>query len=309
MAFTYADILQYIKDNDRADSSARATRNYGRLINDANLALHSAGDWDFDRAPVRVTAAARKNAGTVSVAAAGTAVTGVGTDFQTADIGKYIRFNAEAHQYRVTARTDATHCAVEGYQGASALAAVAYELTNERVALPVRVRKLEELDDGLNHLLADVELQEILYERLHGKSVGTADRWAPEFYQDPAGAAGVRPVLYVWLYPIPLDQTVLQGLAYLWPIEMTDNAHLPGLPDQADGVLREYLLAYLYRDQGKMQEYMAQKSFAAQAAAHELAQFRVRTRHDQRQMWSPEFEGVGQHLIRRNLDAAAGQTF
>jgi hypothetical protein len=138
--FTLANLKQVLKDRDFDDGSDRAARIYVKIANLANAALREAGDWDFDKAYTDLAFQAYYTTGTVSVAADGTTVTGVGTTFTRAMVGQYFRFNGEDLQYLITGFTDATHLTIENYAGETDLSAVTYEITDDRQALPARFR-------------------------------------------------------------------------------------------------------------------------------------------------------------------------
>ena len=54
MALTLSSIRQYIQDRSNENTSTKGQRIQNRIANQALAALHSAGDWDFDRGLVRV---------------------------------------------------------------------------------------------------------------------------------------------------------------------------------------------------------------------------------------------------------------
>jgi hypothetical protein len=290
VAWTLADILQYIQDNDHANTSTRGARQHKKIANDANLALHSAGDWDFDRTMHRVVLAAEKAGGTLSLAVDAAAITGVGTDFQAADVGSYFRFAGEAQQYRLLTRTTALACTCETYRGAANLSGAAYSLTQDRVALPARFRAFEVADDGLIGPLDVCDLAELQYDRLHRRETGIPNRCAYEETSDPTAVAGAAPTPYLWVYPSPTSKTVLDLPVYLWPAEMTDNAHGIGAPARAERSYREFVLAYLYREQGDYQKFQAQVQVAVSMARADLGQ-RARRVWGQKRMWNPDEDG------------------
>ena len=290
MALTYTDILQYLRDNDRNAQGARHDRAYLRIANDACRALHGAGEWSFDRSRHRLTFAAYKTAGTVSVAAGGTAVTGVGTAFATpGDVGKYLRFNGEPQQYLVSAAPSALALTIETYQGETALAGVSYQLTQDRLALPTRVRRIfAPFLSSVQGRLELTELEWLQYERLHGRETGTPRCYAVETAQTVAGGGGLVGSGYLWIYPAPQVQEILEFTCFLWPTEITSGTDGISAPLQAESAYREFLLAYLFRDQEDTEKWERQFAAALACARRDLAQFRPAPIAGQRAMWTPD---------------------
>src|SRR3990167_6093792 len=103
MAWDLAATRTYLQDRNRSDTATRAVRMYDKISNDARMELSRAGRWDFDKRLTTLTFAARYNTGTVSINAAGTALTGVDTVFTSAMDERFIRLNGENILYRITA--------------------------------------------------------------------------------------------------------------------------------------------------------------------------------------------------------------
>lgn len=305
MAFTLADIKVWLRDRDRDSASAQAARMYGRVANDANRALRELAWWTFDRKLARLVLAARANAGTVSVDAGGTTVTGVGTAFAAADVGKFIRFAGERLQYLVTARAGATEITIEAYRGTTALSGAAYSLEQPRVALDALFRRgdvLLESDSGLDCVW--IPQDDMLWWRRECRETSQARLASVEWYT--SSAIGAAPAPYLWIYPSPLAQVVLDLYAYYWPMEMTDDTHGPSLPPQAETAYRELLFAFLLREQGKPAEFQAQLANAQAYAKASLSSFAIARPDWQREMWSMTGDGGGGGR-RRRVVLAAGE--
>lgn len=98
-----------------------------RWINRAQKEIWAEEDWNFalDRAVLQTVVDI--TAGTVSVSAAGTAVTGVSTNFDSTNVGSYIQFSSSNDWYKITAVGSSTTLTIEAaYVGTSALSAGTY---------------------------------------------------------------------------------------------------------------------------------------------------------------------------------------
>ena len=309
MAWLLSDIRTWCRDNDVDDSSSRATRNYDRMANDANRALHNAGDWRFDRTRERLLFDAAKTSGTIAVTIDGTAVTGTSTAFSSSgtvsDVGKFFRFSGQAYQYRCSAVASATAVTLgEAYRGTTlAAGGFSYALTHDRIALSARVRKLA-LPAGDDDLfeLEPVTLDELLFERLHSREVGIPRICAEEDFT--TDTVGLAPDLYLWIYPSPTSRTILDIPVYRWPVEMSGVGDSISAPVAAESAYREYLRAFLLWGQGKTQEYSNQLAVAAQRAHSDLAQFRASSHGGCREMWTPQSDFGG---FTRRMRPAAGE--
>lgn len=309
MALTLSTIRQFIQDHTNENTSTRGQRIQNRIANQALHALHAGGDWDFDQALVRLVFEAAEDDGTVSVAAGGTALTGVGTAFAAGDVGKYFRFEGEGLQYRMTARSADTTCTIETYRETTALSGASYQLTHDRVALPARFRKAMRADhtDDVGGL-QEVSLQALLHMRMHERGVSTPLYCAFDGGSDPDNTDGVHGSKYLWVYPSPTSQFVLQIPAFLKPVEMSADANGISAPYEAEAAYLEFVLAFSYREQGDFEKYGAALAIAQAAVARDLAAFRSRGRFQQRAMWDcavdTDVEGREKSVI-----AASGETF
>jgi hypothetical protein len=304
MGWTLADIRQFLQDRDRANTSARGLRIYDKIANDANHLLHMAGDWSFDKTLCRFVFEAAKNAGTVSINADAGAITGVGTAIVAGDVGKFFRFNGEPQQYRCLTRVTDLSATCETYRGASNLSGVAYYLTHDRVALGARFRAFDKADDGTVGRLLLVDLDDIMDQRLHGRSVAGPDLCAVEDAQDNTATTGALPTRYLWVYPSPMSKTVLDLPAYLFPPELTATTDGIAAPREAEMVHRAFCLALLYQEQEKHAEYQAQLTIAQEMATRDLARFRAKKALGQREMWDPEAD---ESIRRKRLLPASGE--
>lgn len=269
------------------NGSARATRIYDKIANDANRAMHEAGEWEFDRTTARLVFAAVKTAGTIAIAVDGTALTGSGTSFASADAGKHMRYSGEDLQYLVSAYGSGTSLTMEAYRGSAALTAATYQLTQERVALPTRFRTYWPARVALRQTIcAQATLREIEELRMYQRELSIPRLTAVEHYT--ASAAGGAPAPYLWVYPAPSDKAVLDLSIFQWPVEMSTATDGISAPQAAEKVHREYLRAYLLLEQGKPQEADNQMRVATAMARSTLGAHRSREDAGVREYWTPE---------------------
>lgn len=289
MAWTLADIRIFCRDLDHEDGSTRAQRVYDRIANDANRDLHEAGNFIFDRVRGRLVYPALLS-GTCSVSVDGTAVT-AGSGFTTADVGKHLRFRGEPTQYLVSAYVGATALTLgEAYRGASAVSAGAFQLTQDRMALPTRFRSMDRVAlDVVERRLKFVELDTLAHHRMHRRDVSIPYLWSVEMYATGTQLdAGTSKAPYLWLYPSPSDKRIVEFYYFEWPVEMSDAAHGIGAPQPAEKVHREFIKAHLLLEQGKVQEHQTQMSLAKRMAMDTLSAYRVTSNLDVKREWTPE---------------------
>lgn len=303
MSFTLANARTFMQDYDYTNGSSRATRIYNKIANDACIALHQAGRFDFDRRRGQAIFPARKTAGTVSVAVNGNDITGVGTSFAEADIGGYVRFAGEDLQYEVTGYTSSTAIAADKYRGATALSGATYELTFERQALPSRFRDFDRpiLSSG-DWVLQPKSLAEIMDMRMYARETGE-----PRFYCiDWVKLSSTTTVktAYILVYPSPSEKRVLSFPYLEWPSELTADADDFGTPDTpaADRLVREFLLAFLYREQKDFGAYQTQLQYAEENAARGVSLFRGVKQSTQRSAWTPHSD-LGAQISDDTLEA------
>jgi hypothetical protein len=298
---TQAELRQFLRDHDADSNSTQAQREYDRIIGEARRELSRIGPWSFERTKTRLVLEAAKTAGTVSIAVDGTALTGVGTAFAAADAGKHVRYQGEYLQYLVSAYVSPTALTVEAYRGAADLSGKAYQLTRDRIILPLLFRSVElPLQNSDGQEIQPVTLDEILYWRMNGREVSSTPQiFAIEWAQ---GAAGAAPVAYLWVYPSPSQKVVIEGYVYLWPDET--GASGVWLPVAAEDCFRQLCLAYLYRWRQETERYQSQLATALAQTRRDLGAFAQQKALGQRQEWSSEADAG---VRRRRARPASGE--
>jgi hypothetical protein len=290
MAFTLTQAQQFLQDYDRSNGSARGARIYIKIVNDALRELYSMGEFDFSTRSTRLTFAAPYDTGTVSISAAGTAVTGSGTTFTSAMVGRFIRFNGEAEQYRITAYGSATGITVETYLGSTSLSGVTYVITDERKALPTLFRSFQSIVSHQPTAGSQSQvwnIQPASFAKLNSLRLYYQTSDVPQFYsvrwEDPT--SGNVPVGYLYVYPAPASAQIATVYYDVWPASVASASDELPLTYEAEGVIREFLLAGLYREQGK--DWVTQLNKARSAAREALGSTRSIDESMLRQEWSP----------------------
>lgn len=285
MAITFAQARTFLRYRDNEDGSTRADEIFKKIANQANIALRSAGKWDFDKRFERLTFAGEYSTGTVSVSAGGTTVTGSGTTFTTAMVGRYIRFNGEDLQYKIATFVGVTEITIEAYQGESNLSAVTYQITDERQALPARFRDFASpLIDDVTPPLRFMRMEQLQHNRLLYQQVDYPRWYSVEWQEDSS-----IPQPYMWLYPAPQSKRVILLPYYAWPPELTADGDYFRIPVEAEPALFEFLLAFLYREQGR-QDWTTQLQVAEATANTGLSNFRAVNEAFRRQEWHPDMD-------------------
>lgn len=299
---TLTAALTYLQDYNREATSARDVRICTKIANDANEEFHRMGLFDFDRRWGRLAFAAQKTAGTVSINAGASAVTGVGTAFASADVGGFIRFAGEEETYPVATYVSPTSITITGtYLMAANLSAGTYSLTNPRVALPARFRQFQKpQSDVVDTPMSPCLLSQIMYWRKFIQETGNPRDYAVEWSSTPAP--------FIWVYPDPLIKTVVDIFYYVHPTPVSAGTDLFGIPEECDGALRQLMRAHLYAEQGKP-EAAVELERARQQCFEVAGAFRSISESPQREMWTPSSDLDAENVYRTSLDnvLAAGE--
>jgi hypothetical protein len=307
MAFTLTQARAYLQDYDRLNGSSRAQRVYDKAVNDGLRELYATGEFDFSTRVTRLSFAAPYSTGTVSVNASGTAVTGSGTTFTSAMVGRYIRFQGESEQYLITAFGGVTSLTIETYFGSSNLSGVTYTITDERKVLPTRCRTIRRMTGNQSAgTRAEIEdLQWVPFYELNESRRLYQTAETPRIYstkwEEPT--SGNVPAGYVYVYPSP-NVAYLSTVYYsIWPVLVSSASDELPIPYEAEGVIREFLLAFLYREMGK--EWMTQLQKAKAEATLCLGNTRTASVPKCRQEWSPFERGRAPHTPQLSTEMLA----
>lgn len=121
------EIVAKVCGMDLSDSVQETT--VERWINDTLDEVNGLSDWYWLYDHEFVQTVVDKTAGTVSIAAGGTTVTGVGTAFAAGDVGKFIRVSSSDDWYEIIAVASTLSCTISpAYVGTSALSAGTYKI-------------------------------------------------------------------------------------------------------------------------------------------------------------------------------------
>lgn len=273
-AITLGDAKQILRDRNVLDTSARGERDYLRVVNGALALLQTGRLWPFLRRVAYIQAAAPYSDGTVIPVADSTGVTGVApASFSTSVVSQMIRFNGENRSYGIAARPGTGALTLDtAYKGDSGGEEVAYEITQERIALPALFRCLEKPNKGdYLHRLTPIDISDLLNEHRAVQQVGEPEFYSFEFIENSSG----NPEAYLWLYPAPGAALSIQFPYYKWLPKVTSDAAVLGLPDQgvSEIIFWQYALAFVYQMQGKITEFQAQVGAAEAFAQNALGSF------------------------------------
>jgi hypothetical protein len=144
MARTFDTAVAEVLKNVRMDAAVAEDLALGEgWMNDTIQDVHGRHDWYWAEDRCIVQTVIDKTAGTVSVGASGTAVTGSSTAFDATDVGKFIQFEGSDDWYKITAVASATACTIEGgYNGTSALSAGDYVIRKIFYSMPSTAEKI-----------------------------------------------------------------------------------------------------------------------------------------------------------------------
>lgn len=179
--------------------------NVKRWLNMAQQDIAGRWPWNFLRGREAITTIADITTGTVSVSALGTAVTGVGTSFAAADIGKFIQFAGANDWYEVTARSSTTAITIgTAYQGTTNLSGGTYLLRKFFYSLSSSADRIIDIKNWNTPLkLIDIDPRTLDDLRPNPQSAGTSSAFIAYGY-DSSGNLRISP------FPFPSDARLLE---------------------------------------------------------------------------------------------------
>lgn len=253
MSWTLSDARVFLVDNNRGDASAKAYRQYDKIANAARHEMARLGKWSFDKRFSTLVFAAQKTTGTIQLTNGSGAVIGTSTTFAAGDVGKMLRANGEETTYRILTFTDPTHITIETYNGSSG-SGLSFAVTNERVTLPARFRSFMRptIQDGSWFLKVAPDLRDIKRLSRYERALGIPQIYSIE--EQEIGGGSTVPQPFMWVYPAPDVQYILDIGYYVWPQKAVATTDDFGLPDvaAAESAHQELMLAYLEREKGNV---------------------------------------------------------
>ena len=295
MAFTATQGLEFLRNYDKLNGSTRAQALYYKMMNDGQRELFSLGTADHTQRSTRMSLAVPYTTGTVSISAGGTAVTGSGTTFTAAMVGRFIRFNGEAEQYEITANpgASATALTIETYLGTANLSGATYIISEDRKALPTLFRSVHQvvLSNAAGGRGSIYYLEPRSFEQLNHMRQNYVTAVYPYFFCTKwvTPASGNVPVGYLYLYPSPSVAQIVTVYYNTWPALLSTGTDECSIPYELEGAYREFLLAFLYRE-NKDPNWMAQLDRARKVALDTIAATRTNTAPRHRSEWVPPYE-------------------
>ena len=294
MAFTATQGLEFLRNSDKLNGSARAQALYYKMMNDAQREYWSMATPDHTQRSTRVSLAVPYTTGTVSISAGGTAVTGSGTTFTSAMVGRFIRFNGEAEQYEITANpgASATALTIETYLGTSNLSGVEYVISEDRKAMPTLFRSVHQVvlsnASGARGQLYYLEPRS--FEQMNHMRQSYLTAVYPYFFCTKwvAPSSGNVPVGYIYLYPNPSVAQIVTIYYNTWPALLSTGTDEFSVPYEHEGSIRELLLAFLYRE-NRDPNWMAQLDRARKVTLDTVGATRSNTAPRFRQEWQPPY--------------------
>lgn len=297
MPFTVTQARQFLRDYDKLNGSTRQQRNYDKIINDTCREVFSLGSYDYNMRVIRVSVPVAYETGTVSVSANGTTVTGSGTTFTSAMVGRYIRFNEEAEQYLITGFGSTTSLTIENYLGTDNLSNVAYQITQDRISFPTNFRSVHKIvsTNATGGRSALYPTSPTSFENLQMFRQTYQIAEYPYYFATKwdTPTSGNIPTGYIYTYPTPAVPQILTIYYNVWPPNLSADSDQFPVPYEMEGVVREFLLAYLYRE-NKDPNWTTQMQRAQAVAMQALGATRSNSAHRQRVEWVPPGECLGE---------------
>lgn len=213
-----------------------------RWINIAQQDIAMRYPWPFLEARESISTVLDKTAGTVSVTASSTTVTGSGTSFAAGDIGSYIQFSDANDWYRISARSSATDITLDkAYVESSNLSAGTYVIRKFLYSLSSsvdRVLTIKNWDTSIR--LVETDFGTLDWISGVNEAVGATSAYAA-YGLDSSGNTQLT------FYPFPSDLRVFE-VRYLKRLtDMSADADLSVVPAKWHHVLIEGALVFGFR--------------------------------------------------------------
>lgn len=181
------------------------TSDINAILNRVHQEEVEARAWHRLRSTVALNTVAPITTGTVSISQDGTTVTGVGTSFAAADVGKFIRIDGDDTPIVVASRSSTTSITVGTAWAPAAVSGGTYSLFPLRYALPAGAQKANWIKRTLPLTEATQEwLDYVDPQRTSTASVAThwaaAPRSSADLYQVELWPVATTPVAYTVEY-------------------------------------------------------------------------------------------------------------
>lgn len=226
---SFANILTEVYDHTGINSSdANNVIRAKRWVNYVQQDICARWPWNFLRGRETIVTVVDETTGTVSVAAGGTAVTGVGTSFSVAnDVGKFIQFAGSNDWYPVSAVGSTTGLTISpAYQPSTAASGVTYIVRKFFYSLSSTCDRIADVKNWQTPLKLD-ELfpRDVDYQQPNPQSTNVAYGFIPYGY-DSSGNVQIIP------YPFPSDARLLEVKTFKRPTDMSADADIPSIPNK-----------------------------------------------------------------------------
>ena len=197
------------------DIGTSAVRNLlKRKINESYKEIARVFDWEHLRNTGEILSVPNYTDGTISVTVGSRAVTGSGTAWTSAMVGRYFQPSSEGNWYRIIAVTSVTALTLQTPIAGSSFSGT-YKIWKRFYYLPSRVRKVH----LLNKWTTDQELEGRSQEYLQDFNVNIANTGEPTDYA-PYGSDDFESSYATGSVTLTKDSNVAQGSNTLW----LDNA-------------------------------------------------------------------------------------
>ena len=269
------------------------------------MRLHKTGKYDFDKRLGQLIFAGEYSTGTVAINAGATTLEGTGVVWTSSMADRYIRINGEGTLYRVTSFTDSDTLEIETYNGETNLSGVTYQIIEPRKAMPDRFRcfAFPYTDDKTLPVLKKAPLETIqMWYRIDYR----VDQVSHYNIESVENATTSIPEPYMWVYPAPSTQKIIDFPYYVLPALHTTDSDKFELPEEAEDVLFSFIDAEIAKHKGKP-DWLAMMATAKDAARDALADFLFVCEDNQSMEWYPEmFTEMGDRLDQASFQINTG---
>lgn len=228
---TFTDIIAEVFAHTGLDSADTTNiTNVKRWINYVQQDICGKWPWSFMLGREAIATVADYSTGTVSVNAAGTTVTGVGTTFTTThgDGTYYLQFSSAKDWYRVSARASNTSVTIEiGYTGTANLSGSTFILRKIFYSLSSscdRIMDVRNWDTPMKLIQADARTIDSI--RPNPQSTNSSYGYMT-FGYDSSGNVQISP------YPFPSDARLFEFRTHKRPVDMVSSSQeTPSIPNK-----------------------------------------------------------------------------
>jgi hypothetical protein len=235
-----------------------------RVVNRKLKDLARKHNWRFYNTKGTITVLASYSTGTVNMTQDSTTVTGVGTSFTSAMVGRKFQVDASTGLYTITAVNSPTQLTLDAAWPYDDESGATYTIFQDVYALPSNLRHLYEVVDAVTEqpLIAVSQAEAQRYwSRYAYPSLDATTPPSPSWPWKYSAWVGANGVPSIRVNAISTKNRVLDVYYYRWPTEVSNITSAPDISEEMEEALHQSVfLHYVSRIPTSTQDQVIAKS-------------------------------------------------